>query len=50
VTGQELRDLLAEYLDLLQRHPSAEEMMAAVLTEDFETGFVDGVRWKGLLH
>jgi SnoaL-like domain len=48
VTEQELRDLLAEYLGLLQRHPSAEEMMAAVLTEDFETGFVDGVRWTGL--
>jgi SnoaL-like domain len=48
VTEQELRDLLAEYLGLLQRHPSAEAMMAAVLTEDFETGFVDGVRWTGL--
>jgi hypothetical protein len=48
MTDEELRDLLAEYLGLLQRHPSAEEMMATVLTEDFETGFVDGMRWKGL--
>jgi len=48
VTEHELRTLLAEYLTLLQRHPQAEEMMAAVLTEDFETGFVDGFRWKGL--
>ena len=45
---QELRDLLAEYLGLLQRHPSAEEIMAAVLTEDFETGFVGGKLWKGI--
>ena len=48
MTEHELRTLLAEYLTLLQRHPQAEEMMAAVLTEDFETGFVDGFRWKGL--
>jgi hypothetical protein len=40
--------VLAEYLVLLQRHPSAEEMMAAVLTEDFETGFESGFMWKGL--
>jgi hypothetical protein len=48
MTEEQLRDLLAEYLGLLQRHPPAEEMMAAVLTEDFETGFVDGVSWKGI--
>jgi len=48
MTEQELRGLLAEYLGLLQRHPAAEEMMAAVLTEDFETGFVDGKLWKGI--
>jgi SnoaL-like domain len=48
VTEDELRGLLAEYLTLLQRHPTAEEMMSAVLTEDFETGFVDGMRWQGL--
>jgi hypothetical protein len=48
MTEHELRDVLAEYLGLLQRHPTAEDMMTAVLTEDFETGFEDGVRWKGL--
>jgi SnoaL-like domain len=45
---QQLRAVLTDYLGLLQRHPTAEEMMAAVLTEDFETGFEDGVRWKGI--
>jgi SnoaL-like domain len=48
MTEQELRHVLAEYLGLLQRHPSADEMMAAVLTEDFETGFVGGKLWKGI--
>jgi hypothetical protein len=48
VTEAELRELLAEYLALLQRHPDAEEMMEAVLTEDFETGFVGGFSWKGI--
>jgi SnoaL-like domain len=48
VTEDELRALLAEYLTLLQRHPSAEEMMNAVLTEDFETGFEGGFRWQGI--
>ena len=48
MTEHELRELLAEYLTLLQRHPPAEEMMAAVLTEDFETGFVDGFTWRGI--
>jgi hypothetical protein len=48
MTEQELREILAEYLGLLQRHPSAEEMMSAVLTEDFETGFVGGKLWKGI--
>jgi hypothetical protein len=48
MTETELRALLAEYLTLLQRHPSAEELMDAVLTEDFETGFDGGFTWKGL--
>ena len=34
----ELRELLAESLRLLQRHPSAEESMGMILTADFETG------------
>jgi hypothetical protein len=48
MTEAAVRGLLAEYLTLLQRHPSADECMAAVLTEDFETGFEGGVLWKGL--
>jgi hypothetical protein len=40
--------LLGGYFALLQRHVDAADMMEAVLTEDFETGFVDGVRWQGL--
>jgi hypothetical protein len=47
VTETELRELLAEYLTMLQRHPSAEEFMDAVLTKDFETGF-GGVPLRGL--
>jgi hypothetical protein len=48
ISDSELREVLAEYLTILQRHPSAEEMMAAILTDDFETGFVGGHLWKGL--
>jgi SnoaL-like domain len=48
MSEQQLRAVLAEYLGLLQRHPTAEEMMAEVLTEDFETGFEDGARWKAI--
>jgi hypothetical protein len=48
VNEEELRAVLAEYLTLLQRHPAADEMMSAILTDDFETGFVDGFVWRGL--
>jgi SnoaL-like protein len=48
MTESQLRDLLAQYLTMLQSHPSAEELMDAVLTQDFETGFEGGFRWKGL--
>jgi hypothetical protein len=48
VNEVELRALLAEYLMLLQRHPAAEAMMSAILTDDFETGFVGGFVWRGL--
>ena len=40
--------ILGGYFALLQRHFEAEDMMEAVLTEDFETGFVGGMVWKGL--
>jgi SnoaL-like domain len=48
MTEAELRELLAEYLTLIGRHASAEEFMAAVLTDDFETGFEGGYSWRGL--
>jgi hypothetical protein len=48
MTETELRDVLTEYLTMLQRHPSAEEFMRAVLTADFETGFEGGFQWQGL--
>jgi hypothetical protein len=47
-TPERVLAVLADYLDALQRHPSAEEMMPRIVTEDFETGFVDGFRWRGL--
>ena len=48
MTEAELRSLLAEYLTLIARHVSAEEFMAALLTDDFETGFEGGYSWRGL--
>ena len=40
--------ILGGYFALLQRHFAAEDMMEAVLTDDFETGFVGGMVGKGL--
>jgi hypothetical protein len=48
VTEHELRELLAEYLALLQRHPDAEGFMEAILTKAFETGFEGGFTWRGI--
>jgi hypothetical protein len=48
LTEDRLSEVLSEYLGILQRHPSAEEMMDRILTDDFETGFVDGHLWKGI--
>jgi hypothetical protein len=44
LSEEQIRDTLAAYLGLLQRHVSAEEMMSKILTDDFETGFVGGHR------
>src|SRR5262245_37526142 len=44
----ELRAALRAYFRVLQSHPTAEEMRCVVVTDDFETGFVDGYRWRGL--
>jgi hypothetical protein len=48
LADDQLVDVLQHYLIVLQGHPSAEEMMDQVLTDDFETGFVGGHVWKGL--
>lgn len=36
-----------EYLHLVQRHATAEEMMATILTDDFQVGFRGGHQWEG---
>jgi hypothetical protein len=40
-------DTIERYFDLLQAHVSATQMLEQVLTDDFETGFSDGFRWRG---
>jgi hypothetical protein len=48
LTDDRLVAVLQKYLTILQGHPSAEAMMAEILTEDFETGFVGGQIWRGI--
>jgi capsid protein len=48
LSDERLVDVLQRYLTILQGHPSAEEMMAETLTQDFETGFIGGQVWKGI--
>lgn len=36
------------YLTTLQQHPTADEMMDQILTEDFETGLRGGDMWHGI--
>jgi hypothetical protein len=38
---------IEDYFRLLQAHASAEQMLADVLTSDFQTGFVGGHMWTG---
>jgi len=52
VTGTQILEPLVltaieDYFRLLQAHVPAQEMLAQVLTEDFETGFVGGFMWRG---
>lgn len=48
-TESEIRAARRAYFACLQKHVSAEEMRAAIVTDDFETGFTDGFRWaKGI--
>jgi SnoaL-like domain len=48
LTDEQLIAVLQRYLTILQGHPPAEEFMAEILTEDFETGFVGGQIWSGI--
>jgi len=48
LSDERLVEVLQRYLTILQGHPSAEEMMAETLTQDFETGFIGGQVWKGI--
>ena len=41
-------DAIERYFDLLQAHASTQQMIEHVLTDDFETGFADGYRWRGV--
>ncbi|MCX4825532.1 hypothetical protein OG883_37905 [Streptomyces sp. NBC_01142] len=40
-------DTIERYFDLLQAHAPAERMRDEILTDDFRTGFVDGLIWQG---
>src|SRR5262245_18489241 len=40
-------DTIERYFELLQAHAPPQEMARRVLTDDFETGFVDGYVWRG---
>lgn len=40
-------DAIERYFALLQAHASAERMRDEILTDDFRTGFVDGLIWQG---
>jgi hypothetical protein len=48
LTNGRVLAILGGYFALLQRHFGAEDMMEAVLTDDFQTGFQGGMVWKGL--
>jgi hypothetical protein len=43
----EVRAALQAYFRVLQSNPTAEEMRRTVVTDDFETGFAGGYRWRG---
>jgi SnoaL-like domain len=48
LADDELVAVLQHYLTILQGHPSADEMMGEILTDDFQTGFIGGQVWKGI--
>ena len=46
-SDSEIRTALQAYFQVLQSNPTAERMQASVVTDDFETGFANGYKWKG---
>jgi hypothetical protein len=40
-------ETIERYFDQLQAHVPASRMLQDVLTDDYETGFADGFRWRG---
>jgi hypothetical protein len=46
-SDSEIRAALQAYFRVLQSNPTAEEMQRTVVTDDFETGFADGYKWRG---
>jgi hypothetical protein len=40
--------VIEQYLTTIGQHPTAEEMMQTVVTEEFETGMRGGDMWRGL--
>src|SRR5438445_188812 len=47
LSDEQLVEVLQSYLGALQSHPSAEQMLETVVTDDFTTGFVGGHEWRG---
>jgi hypothetical protein len=47
-SDSEVRAALQAYFRVLQSNPTADEMRRTVVTDDFETGFAAGYRWKGV--
>jgi hypothetical protein len=46
-SDNEIRATLEAYFRVLQSNPTAEEMRRTVVTDDFETGFRHGYKWRG---
>lgn len=47
LSDEKLVAVLQDYLSLVQRHASAEEILERAVTPDFETGYAGGRRWSG---
>ncbi len=47
ITTEDIRACIRRYFSVLQSDPTAEEMRAEGVTDDFRTGFVGGHQWDG---